>query len=524
MSKLKVELHVHSYASYDTNTSLKRLIDTCLKNNIDAIAITDHNRINVALRLKEIAPFMVIIGEEILTKEGEIIGLFIKKFIKPGQTLANTISEIKKQGGVTYLPHPFDFTTRKTALELNSIERDLNKIDIVEVHNGRTVKQVDNIAALEFAEKHDKLKAVGSDSHTYFELGRNYMLMENFNGPKSFLHSLEKAEFNKSKVFLPAFITTKYVRYKKRRMLDKPKNILSTSRKCGVCDGGNFEVVYKRKGRFKSKYFITDDSYGVHGQIVKCLDCGLVFVEPNELKDKVVKRYIDFVDEKFEKERKARAEGQRRVLENINVISPGRGKLLEIGCASGHFLEIARQDGWDVSGIEPSKWASKIARERYSLNVYTGTLKSENFPKNNYDVVVCIDVVEHVLKPKKLLKNINRILTKDGLVVIVTPDINSVLARLLEEKWWHIRQDHIYYFSENSLRNLIFSAGFKNYELRRYVWSFSLEYWLSRVQGYSKMLYKTIMKVMNNNIGKRILARRLPINFHDSLEFYVKEQ
>ena len=196
-AKIKVELHVHTKYSYDCSISYKDLIDKCIQKKIDVLAVTDHNQIEGALRLQRIAPFKVIVGEEILSKEGEIIGLFLKKFIPSGLSMRQTIKEIKHQGGLVYLPHPFDTTTRKTAINENSLTLNIDDIDIIEVFNGRTIKPWDNLKAEKFAKKIGKIVCIGSDAHTKYELGRNYICMDNFSSRSEFLENLSQAQFKK---------------------------------------------------------------------------------------------------------------------------------------------------------------------------------------------------------------------------------------------------------------------------------------------------------------------------------------
>lgn len=184
---MKLELHVHTNYSYDSDTSLLNIVESCIRSKVGAIAVTDHNEIEGALRLKEIAPFKVIIGEEIETKEGEIIGLFLDKLIKPKMSAKKTIEEISKQGGLVYLPHPFDKLTRKTSLKSNLFSEIMGDIDIVEVYNGRTIKDIYNKKAKDLALKYNKIQAIGSDAHTRYELGRNTIEIDNYDTPKEFL-------------------------------------------------------------------------------------------------------------------------------------------------------------------------------------------------------------------------------------------------------------------------------------------------------------------------------------------------
>jgi len=507
---MKVELHVHTDYSYDTSSSLSAIIRRCKHKGIDAIGIADHNEIEGALRLAQIAPFRVIIGEEVLTKEGEIIGFFISRHIRPGMSMARTISEIKKQNGIVYLPHPFDTTTRKTAPK--AIEKFIGQVDIVEVHNGRTVRQSDNKRAREFAEFARKPMAVGSDAHTVSEIGRNYQKMSKFNSPKSFIKALEKAEQVTSKPFYAAFAATKWSRRKKKNF---PKKYSKAGKWiCDLCGGGEYYVVYTKRGTAKKNYLVSDDSYGVHPEIIRCRACGLQFVHPRGNTKKVESRYVHYKDELYESQRKARVKGQERYLRGINKHSRIKGRILDVGAATGTFLEASKRDGWREYGIEPSIWASKTGREQ-GLNIYTGNLKSRRFRNLFFDAVALIDVIEHMGSPDEEMREIRRIMRRGGVLCVVTPDKKSLAARILGERWWHVRPDHLYYFSKETLMMLLRKHGYEILEVRRDGWRFSHSYWLSRLS-----VYVPIVKKFDFLFSRE---RSIAINFFDSITVYARK-
>lgn len=515
----KVELHTHTNYSSDSITSFEEIIDSCEALGVDVLAVTDHNQIDGALRLAAMAPFKVIVGEEILTKQGEIIGLFLKTLIPAGLSMDQTIKLIKAQGGLVYLPHPFDKTTRRTSVFTSEIMDFIDDIDIVEIYNGRTVLPWDNYKARKLAKQNNKIMAVGSDAHTKFEYGRNYQIVKDFETPKQFLEVLRKSNTKTSLVLYWIFFITKWARFKKRTFKSHDKYIIGKEN-CNLCGGNKFIVVYAKKGLPGDTYKITDNSYGIHHQIVRCLNCNLIFACPIEKQDKVINRYANFEDPEYEIERKGRSENQLKILEKINQMFPKKGRLLDVGCATGAFIELALKDGWDVIGIEPSKWASKIAKEQYGLPVQQGTINSLKIKNQNFDVVVCLDVIEHVNSPRNLLAEINKVLKPNGLLCIVTPDKASKIASLLGEKWWHVRSDHIFYFTEKTINLLLASENFKILTKSRYGWTFSFDYWLSRFKNNIPLLYEIGIFMKKLPFLNYFTKRTYNINFHDSLEFY----
>ena len=188
---LKADLHVHTEYSPDCNTPLVRIIDHCRETGIDCLAISDHNTIEGALKMQDIAPFRVIVAEEVLTPYGEIMGMFLKENVPGGLSVAETISRIRAQGGLVSIPHPFD-RFRQSALD-NGITRELaeqGEIDIIEVFNSRTPLYRSSARAESFARKYGIPGSAGSDAHTLQAIGNAYVEMPEFNGREDFLSAL----------------------------------------------------------------------------------------------------------------------------------------------------------------------------------------------------------------------------------------------------------------------------------------------------------------------------------------------
>ncbi|MFC1979072.1 PHP-associated domain-containing protein [Chloroflexota bacterium] len=191
---LKADLHVHSEYSPDSDSSLGDIINHCTAKGINCIAITDHNEIAGAVELKKTAPFTVIIGEEILTSSGEIIGLFLTGHIPPQLTAEETVKRIKDQGGLVLVPHPFDRYFRPSAIDRHVLEKIVSDIDIIEVFNSHTVIRSDSSKALKFAQNHGLLASAGSDAHLVNEIGNAYIEMTEFSSVEEFRKSLSKGK------------------------------------------------------------------------------------------------------------------------------------------------------------------------------------------------------------------------------------------------------------------------------------------------------------------------------------------
>lgn len=198
---LKLEVHVHTRFSKDSILCLWPLYVKCLLRGISVIAVTEHNNIEGGKKFSEFcrkrgSKINVIVGEEIFTSQGEIIGLFLNKPIEPGLTPEETIRQIKSQGGVVYVPHPFDLKRSRTVLQENAIRDNRELIDCIEVHNGRNISKDFSAKQLEIAGKYNLRHVIGSDAHTFIEAGRNYMLINNIpHDRESFINEIEHAEF-----------------------------------------------------------------------------------------------------------------------------------------------------------------------------------------------------------------------------------------------------------------------------------------------------------------------------------------
>ena len=192
---LKADFHIHSEYSMDCNTPLEKIVSRCQELGINCVAICDHGTAEGALRMREIAPFKVIVAEEILTPHGEIMGMFLEETIPSGLSVPETLSRIKAQGGLVCIPHPFDIF-RQSALRSHILEEIADQIDIIEVFNSRAILTRSSAKALAFATKHGIAQSAGSDAHTPHEIGNAYIEMPEFNGREDFLKALAEGKIS----------------------------------------------------------------------------------------------------------------------------------------------------------------------------------------------------------------------------------------------------------------------------------------------------------------------------------------
>ena len=184
----KVDFHVHTCYSGDSFTSLEEVIEACRKRGIDKVAITDHNTIAGALALLEMAPDLVIVGEEIKTNVGEIIAYFLKQEVPKGLPVQEAIARVREQGGVVSVSHPLD-RLRREAMGLTHLLSIIERVDALEAFNARTTFPSDNHRVLDLAREWGLLATAGSDAHIAWEIGHAYVEMPAFNGKDEFLRS-----------------------------------------------------------------------------------------------------------------------------------------------------------------------------------------------------------------------------------------------------------------------------------------------------------------------------------------------
>ncbi len=283
--------------------------------------------------------------------------------------------------------------------------------------------------------------------------------------------------------------------------------------KCPLCGGsrvsfwkrGNFD--YRQAGADDFK--ITDSDYGLFPDLLKCEECGLRFAREMPSPSQLLSLYSGVVDPDYEEEAEGRGQNFLRIIKFLKRIKPG-GKLLDVGAATGIFMDLARQAGWEVYGVEPSRWASRRAQER-GLKVWEGDFL--DYPgEDKFQIITMLDIIEHMATPGLALQKARELLDEGGILVITTPDIESLAARIMGKKWWHLRPAHVNFFSRRTLLKASEKFRFRPVKLRHYMWNFSLHYLITR--------FSWGRKYFNWNLLKKV---KLKLALFDSLEAYLEK-
>ena len=274
-----------------------------------------------------------------------------------------------------------------------------------------------------------------------------------------------------------------------------------------------------------ANFFTQKNSYNLY----KCRNCGLIFIFPvpeNHLEIyspdyfSGAQKGFGYVD--YEIDKKAMSSTLNSYLDKIEKFIPNNGKLLDVGTATGFFMELAKQRGWEVQGVEISEYAVQKAREK-GLNITTGTLENSDFKEGSFNLITFWDVVEHLSNPKLTLSLAYRILKKDGVIAINTPDSGSFIARLLS-RGWHliVPPEHLFLFNQKNLSNLLKEIGFEILFVGKIGKRFTLQYVAQILANKQKSLvFNWMAKSFGNNFLGRLI---IPLSPRDNFFLLARKK
>ena len=279
---------------------------------------------------------------------------------------------------------------------------------------------------------------------------------------------------------------------------------------CTNCESTNFNLLFSGRDRLHSQ----DGEFS----LIKCQDCGLVHLTPQpgrkEIQQYYPEDYISFPkaieDETSWFRRLDRRYGLHRRCREVILRAGSPGRLLDVGCATGIFLNGMKQRGWEVYGVEPSHYAAEYGRKRFKLNIFEGYLNEINFQEEFFNVVTLWDVLEHVPDPHNLLSEIARILKPGGLLVISLPNPCSWETGIFKEYWagWDIPR-HFHIFPVATLRQLVNKTGLglnevKSFTGRHGVLVLNTQFWLDDLQISNKI--KRMITAIVKSLPVRLLS------------------
>lgn len=284
---------------------------------------------------------------------------------------------------------------------------------------------------------------------------------------------------------------------------------------CPMCGEGDSVLWFRRTRSFDSlrnrkEYRITENAVHVHDNLYRCLRCKGMFAEPPREGDIAAWYASQPCDREYVDESKGRRRSFENVIARIERMR-NKGELLDFGCGPGFFLAVASEHGWQGRGIELSKESVAFARSQ-GLRVEEGGIENlAQIPDGSFDCLTAFDVIEHLPNPRRFLREALRILRPGGVLVITTPRLDSMAARLMRDYWYAIIPSHLLYYTRRGLINALENAGFAMGSSQHFKRYFSPAYLFFRVAGY-------FGKLPSKGSGGSIM---LPIQLFDELEVYA---
>lgn len=298
-----------------------------------------------------------------------------------------------------------------------------------------------------------------------------------------------------------------------RKKRTDPSSRMQKTEKCPCCGFEDFTLIFESTtsdGKDGAKYLCTNTAHASHGQIVRCLGCGLIFTNPRLSAATIEALYADVEDKVYLDNLESRKKTFQYNLKRIRDYLPKEGRLLDVGAYCGVFMQAAANDGFKVFGVEPSRWATQFCRER-KLDVHCGTL--ENLPKDktDFDVLTSWDVLEHVSDPMGHLEEINRRLKLNGIYTFSTLHLDNWFPRLLGERWPWYMDMHLYYFTNKVLKYMLEQKGFEVVNVRSYCHIITAEYFCRKLDSLGVPFVKSLALRFPNLLRKLYI----PFKFGD---------
>jgi len=299
---------------------------------------------------------------------------------------------------------------------------------------------------------------------------------------------------------------------------------VQTPAKCWICGSSEnrpFRASTIRDTIDSTSVRISDSAYGQTAALSECRNCSFVFANPIPHPE-VVDLYRGMDDNAYHDSSWARRFQMRRLVDEVADIYPEARSLLDVGAGTGLLVSEAIQRGLRADGVEPSRWGVDTAAKTNGVSLYCGTLQENADRLGHYDVVMLVDVVEHTTDPLGMIREAVERLSPGGVVVIVTPDIGSLTARVMKRWWWHHRIAHVCFFNQKSMRKVLELMGVQLVADRFASWRLPVPYLCDRLKVYLALpVISGLLSRMANS--RKLAGHSVNINLRDSRTFIGKK-
>jgi 2-polyprenyl-3-methyl-5-hydroxy-6-metoxy-1,4-benzoquinol methylase len=293
--------------------------------------------------------------------------------------------------------------------------------------------------------------------------------------------------------------------------------------RCWIC-GSSDAVPWKDRGiqhrLVPEDLQITDHRYGVTLSLRKCRGCGFIFADDEEV-SQLLSLYANLADPEYENTQGTRSLQMRWLLNLVQQAYPQAKSLLDIGAGAGLLVAEARRLGFDAVGVEPSRALVESALRIHSVKIHHGVFPHPALTGRQFDLIFLVDVIEHVFNPVELLQSCARALNPDGAVVVVTPDVASLPAKILGARWWHFRLAHVGYFDRHSMARAAEAAGLTRVRQLRAKWFFHVSYIAECLASYLPITWVNCLALRVRPL-RWLYNRVIPLNLHDSFVVFLR--
>lgn len=278
--------------------------------------------------------------------------------------------------------------------------------------------------------------------------------------------------------------------------------------KCAICKNLAPHIIFENK--YKKAVSKNSECF------YKCDKCGLIFIYPQakimDINSYYEEKYCKLWELDIDSVKRNKSYTFKKWLDEIERYCAG-GKILDVGCATGFFLEEARNRGWIPYGAELSEYSSKIAKKNFGDKIFTGTLSGANFTANSMDVVTMFDVLEHSPDPVNLLKEAHRVLKHNGLLCIATPNTESFFCKIMGRNWPEFKPEHLFTFGKKNIIFLLSIIGYTLVKFKNTEKYLTFNYIKSYFYVYQASIITKVMRLMNRILPYSLRNYSLPIKF-----------